>query len=364
VSEALDVHAAALAAIPKLVGRRLLDLLAAKAPAEAWQAVVEGRGHDEPAIAALMAREAEAVDLEQLAAEYATAAVSVVAIGQPGYPAALAADHQAPAVLFHRGSLGALDGPRVAIIGTRRCTHYGRQVATNLGRALAEAGVIVVSGLALGVDGAAHTGALAAWSTPVVGVVGSGLDVVYPPRHARLWTNVGVQGALLSEAPLGAAPEPWRFPLRNRIIAALADAVVVVESHIAGGSNHTVAAAIDRSVPVMAVPGPITSSASAGTNRLLAEGCPPVNDVDDILVAIGLAGRPEKSRVATDHRPLPDAAGAAVLAAVGWSPSNLEAVTLRCGLAPAAVAVALNRLEAGGWIRCTEGWWERLASPQ
>ncbi|HZN13415.1 MAG TPA: DNA-processing protein DprA [Acidimicrobiales bacterium] len=284
-----------------------------------------------------------------------------VSLGELAYPALLAEDHQAPPVLYWRGDLAVLDRPRVAIIGTRRCTHYGRQVAARLGRDLAEAGVAVVSGLALGIDGAAHTGALAAsGGAPVVGVVGSGLDVVYPRRHARLWEDVGSRGLLVSEAPPGAAPEPWRFPARNRIIAALAQAVVVVESHPAGGSNHTVAAAIDRSVPVLAVPGPITSSASAGANRLLAEGCPPVTHVDDVLVAIGL--NPIAPRRERDRRPPPDASGSAVLVAVGWSPSTLDSITIRSGLSPTDVAVALTHLEADGWVRGTAGWWERLAA--
>jgi DNA processing protein len=182
---------------------------------------------------------------------------------------------------------------------------------------------------------------------------------VYPRRHARLWADVGDRGLLLTEAPPGAAPEPWRFPARNRIIAALSQAVVVVESHPAGGSNHTVAAAIDRGVPVLAVPGPITSPASAGTNRLLVEGCPPVTDVDDVLIAIGLSvAVPRKER---DRRPPPDATGSAVLAAVGWSPSTLDSITLRSGLSAPAVAVALTHLEADRWVCCHGGWWERLA---
>jgi DNA processing protein len=167
----------------------------------------------------------------------------------------------------------------------------------------------------------------------------------------------------LSEAPLGAPPEQWRFPARNRIIAALAQAVVIVESHAAGGSNHTVAAAIDRSVPVLAVPGPVTSSASAGTNRLLVEGCHPVTHVDDVLTAIGLEAS-RRSNDAPDRRPRPGASESAVLAAVGWSPTSLDGVTLRAGLAPADVAVALHRLEATGWARCVDGWWERLAPPR
>jgi DNA processing protein len=282
--------------------------------------------------------------------------------GDTAYPRLLADDHQAPAALHYRGSLDALDAPAVAIIGTRRCTHYGRQVAAQLGRELAGAGVVVVSGLALGVDGAAHAGALAAGGAPVIGVVGSGLDVVYPRKHARLWEQVATDGLLLSEAPNGAAPEPWRFPARNRIIAALAHVVVVVESHAAGGSNHTVAAAIDRGVPVMAVPGPITSPASVGTNRLLAEGCPPVTHLDDVLVAVGLT--PRRAHKQRDGRRPPGPVESQVLAAVGWTPSSMETVSLRTGLSPADVAVALNHLEADGWTRSSDGWWERLSPPQ
>jgi DNA processing protein len=283
-------------------------------------------------------------------------------LGDADYPALLAVDHQAPPTLYYLGDLGVLDAPRVAIIGTRRCTHYGRQVATALGRDLAAAGVVVVSGLALGIDGAAHVGALNAGSSAVVGVVGSGLDVVYPRRHRELWNEVARRGLLVSEAPPGESPVAWRFPARNRIIAALADAVVVVESHPRGGSNHTVAAAIDRSVAVLAVPGPVTSPASAGTNRLLVEGCAPVLDADDVLVAVGLA--PRGPRGGRDRRPPPVANAATVLAAIGWSPASLEMLTLRSGIGPAEVAVALNQLEVDGWARCVDGWWERLAAPR
>jgi DNA processing protein len=279
--------------------------------------------------------------------------------GDAEYPKLLLHDHQAPKQLHYRGDLAALEGVAVAIIGTRRCTHYGKQVAARFGRELAEAGVVVVSGLALGIDGAAHSGALAAGGAPVIGVVGSGLDVIYPRQHARLWDAVATSGLLLSEAPVGAAPEQWRFPARNRIIAALAHAVIVVESHAAGGSNHTVAAAIDRGVPVMAVPGPITSSASAGTNRLLAEGCPPVTHVDDVLVEVGLT--PRHARKQRDRRPPPGPLESQVLAAIGWSPSTLETISLRSGLDPSQVAVALNHLESDAWARSNNGWWERLA---
>src|SRR5258705_11936294 len=163
-------------------------------------------------------------------------------------------------------------------------------MAFELGHDLAAAGVRVVWGLALGIDGAAHAGALAApGGAPPVAVVGSGPDVVYPRRHADLWRRVVDAGVLFSESPMGAAPEGWRFPLRNRIIAALADVLVVVESRHQGGSRHTVDAAADRDRTILAVPGPVRSPLSADPNELLHQGAGPARDVVDVLVALGLA---------------------------------------------------------------------------
>jgi DNA processing protein len=140
--------------------------------------------------------------------------------------------------------------------------------------------------------------------------------------------------------------------------------VIVVESHIAGGSNHTVAAAIDRSVPVLAVPGPITSSASLGANRLLVEGCAPVTHIDDVLTAIGMTPPAPSERPPRDRRPPPNATESQLLAAIGWSPTSFEQLALRCSVAPADIAVALTHLERDGWLRCADGWWERLAPPR
>ncbi|MEM9135303.1 MAG: DNA-processing protein DprA [Actinomycetota bacterium] len=198
-------------------------------------------------------------------------------------------DPEPPALLFTRGDPGLLVAPAmVAIVGTRRCSAVGRHVATELGAELAEAGVIVVSGLATGIDGCAHRGVLAAGGRPLA-VVGSGLDCVYPAANRRLWFRTADVGLLISEAPAGTHPERWRFPARNRLIAALADAVVVVESHTSGGSMHTVHEAAERGRLVMAVPGAVTNPAAAGTNQLLAEGCPPVTGAADVIDALGLS---------------------------------------------------------------------------
>ena len=352
-------YGAALAALPGVGPARLLQLLRPEPPHAAWARVCAGEARVEPHLARAWASAASAVDVSRLWQSYMNAGVSVHVLGSGGYPSVLAADHQPPAVLFSKGSLTALDRPRVAIVGTRRCTRYGRDVARSFGRDLAASGVAVVSGLAAGIDGAAHEGVLAAGggAAPPVAVVGCGHDIVYPRVHGRLWKRVATEGLLLSEAPLGARPEPWRFPARNRVIAALADLLVVVESHRAGGSMHTVEAANDRGVRILAVPGPVVSPSSQGTNRLLAEGCGPATDVDDILAAlqldtIGLASR-------ADRRLAPEGEDAAVLAALDWSPSSIDQLVARTGLRPPSVAVALAHLEAAGWAASSGGWWER-----
>ncbi|HUR18101.1 MAG TPA: DNA-protecting protein DprA [Acidimicrobiales bacterium] len=355
--------AAALAGLPYMAWDRLGAILAEAGgePREAWRHVAQGCAGD------AWARAAAAVPVEAVADAHIRAGVRVHLHHRDGYPPALAEDHEAPPVVFTLGSPSALDEhiPRAGIIGTRRCTGYGRDVARDFGRELSAAGVAVVSGLAMGIDGASHEGALEA--VPVgarpIAVVGSGLDVVYPRRHALLWRRVAESGLIISEAPLGCRPEPWRFPARNRIIAALSDVLVVVESHPAGGSLHTVRSAEERGVTVMAVPGPVRSKASAGTNRLLSEGCPPACDVDDVRVALALETAGRSGRDDPDSRPAPEETDAAVLAILGWEAVSLEEVMARSGLAPARVALALAHLEQGGWARGAAGWWERAAAP-
>jgi len=353
---------AALAGLPGMGHRRLVALLRRWPPEDAWRQVLGGRADDDPGLADLWCRAAADVDVEELWRRHLRAGVGVLAFGRPGYPAVLADDHQPPGVLFRRGDPSALDGRRVGIVGTRRCTRYGRELAHELGRDLAAAGVRVVSGLAAGVDGAAHAGALVAGAAPPIAVVGSGVDVVYPRRNAQLWADVAAAGLLLSEAPLGAAPEAWRFPVRNRVIAALSEVVVVVESHIRGGSRYTVEAAADRSRTVMAVPGSVRNPASAYTNALLADGCPPARDATDVLVALGLstAGSGAGAEAPGDQRPSPGPIESDVLDALGWEPASLEGVVLRSARSPAEVMVALAHLERDGWVTSTHGWWERV----
>jgi DNA protecting protein DprA len=265
-------------------------------------------------------------------------------------------------------------------------------VAADLGRDLASAGVVVVSGLARGIDGAAHAGALGAadgGGAPPAAVVGTGLDVVYPSSNAKLWEQVAARGVVLSESPLGTQPRPKVFPARNRIIAALSDVVVVVESHHGGGSLYTVDAAARRGVPVAAVPGSVRSRASEGTNGLLVDGCIPVRDATDVLVAISLArsgrqapapapetaslvaARGRRSAVANassvgasgerSGRAV-TAAARSVLDAVEDTPTTFETILLRTGLTIALAAETCEDLVAAGRLLAGAGWWSKGAS--
>lgn len=371
-----------LAGLPGMGPRRLLALLDAWIPSEALAratsgdasrlvlpdgaSALEGSNAEQQAKVLRWWRTAgRDVDPTAAAAAHRAAGVRVLLRDDPGYPAALAEDIEPPAVLFSRGDLAVLEGPRVAIVGTRRCTGVGAGVARELGRDLASAGAVVVSGLALGIDGAAHRGVLdVADGDGVgrpVGVVGSGLDVVYPSRHRDLWELVAGAGALLTEAPLGTRPVGWRFPARNRVIAALADCVVVVESHVAGGSLHTVAEAERRDIPVLAVPGSVRSASAAGTNQLIAEGCHPIRDAQDVLVALGLTPGGRRGP-AVDRRPPPSADGEQILAAFDWEPATLEHLAVRTGLALGRLAASVEELVAAGWVGVQGGWYERVAA--
>lgn len=388
-SDEVRAHALALAALPGANRSRLAKVLAAAGgdPVRAWRALAGPPTLDldvgsrlGPQAGRLLDRWRAVAATTDVDAGYRRARAMGIGLwlaGDEGYPPALVDDPEPPPILFHVGgdraagavgALGAGAGARtrraaVAIVGTRRATAYGLDVARDLGRDLADAGVTVVSGLALGIDGAAHEGALVAGAAgaPPVGVVGSGLDVVYPRRHRQLWRRVADAGVVLSEAPPGALPEPWRFPQRNRILAGLADVVVVVESHASGGSLSTVRAAIDRGITVMAVPGSVRSPSSTGTNRLLADGVAPVTDVGDVLVALALEGVAAAPSLVTPAAAEVD--DDPVLAAVDWTPTATEEILRRTGLSVPEAATQLTRLEVRGLVRRRGGWWERVVPP-
>lgn len=373
----------ALSALPALGPGRLLALHGAGDLVGAWAAMRAGDGHLLPALRDRLGTRPEAVsgrwaaaaslvDPAELLDRHRGAGVAVCVQGTPAYPLRLAADPEPPAVLYHRGDPDALDRPTVAIVGTRNATRIGREVAHEMGEGLAAIGVGVVSGLALGIDGAAHRGALAVRAGGAtgtddaprspgspVGVVAAGLDIAYPRRHADLHRAVIDAGLLLSEVPLGLRPDAWRFPARNRIIAGLADVVVVVESRESGGSIHTAEAALQRGVTVLATPGNVRDPASAGTNDLLAAGAHVGRDLEDILIALGLGGsaRPGRRR----QRPVPaDPADRALLDALGRGPTTVAELVERLGQPVDRLAPSLVRLEVDGWIERHDGWLQRV----
>ncbi len=359
----------ALAGLPGMGPARLAALLARWQPREAWERVRAGVAYLDaevagaarrlpPSVVSRWRQESVHFDVAAHWASYDVAGVAVVSRGDRGYPAALVDDPEPPPVLFHRGRLEALEHPRVAVVGTRRCSYAGRSTARRLGHDLAAAGVCVVSGLANGIDAEAHIGALAAEGAAPAAVVGTGLDVVYPRGSTELWHRVGAHGVVLSEYPLGTRPEAWRFPARNRIIAALADVVVVVESHASGGSLHTVESALERGRPVMAVPGPVRSPASTGTNDLLAAGSGVVRGASDVLVVLGLDAAADR-RGRREGAPAPAPPETAVLRALGWEAASIEQIAARAGEPLGAVAVELSRLEAGGQVLRDGAWFQR-----
>jgi DNA processing protein len=363
----------ALASLPDVGPARLRALLARGHPADVLDRVARGRLEADPALAAacgradptpLLARwtaAARVLDVDALWACHAGLGVAVLTPEDRRWPRAFDVDPDAPAVLFCRGDLDVLAQPAmVAVVGTRRCSRYGWDVAHALGAGLAAAGAGVVSGLAAGIDAAAHRGALDAGTAAArpLAVVGTGLDVAYPRGNRDLWEEVAAAGLLVSEAPLGTRPARWRFPARNRIIAALADAVVVVESAARGGALHTVDEAVLRDRPVLAVPGPITSPASVGTNRLLRDSALVVCDVDDVLLAVGLTPRPGRA----DASPRLDGDDGAVLEAVGHTDATLDAVAARSRLPLGRAAAALARLEAAGFLSGGGGRWARRSA--
>jgi DNA processing protein len=339
-----EAYAAALASVAGVGPASLRELLAAHAPSAAW------------------ASGQYAGDVDRIWQKHQDHEIEVLLRESPGYPARLHDDPEAPAVLFCRGDpLGLSHRATVALVGTRSPTRYGISVAAQLGAELAALDVSVVSGLALGIDAAAHEGACGTGAPPLA-VMAGGLDHPYPARNARLFERVVAQGAVVSESPAGGLTEKWRFPVRNRLLAALSDAVVVVESRHQSGTEHTVAAASSRGIPVGAVPGSIRSPTSEGPNALLADGCFPVRDVGDILVALGLVGihiHPGSGSAAGAPAAVIEANDAQLLGLLTSDPTSLERLLVLSRMELAALCGGLERLARAGVARDIGGWWER-----
>ena len=368
------IAACRLAALPFVTAHRLRVLLARDRPSTIVERLRDGDRGGDPVVDKLMAFRPSAAAGRTLAELWRDALrnrssdddlasdVDVRVWGTVDYPECLVHDPSAPAILFSRGDVAVLNGRRVAIVGTRNATEHGRGAARRFGAELSEAGVEVVSGLARGIDASAHRGLLeSGGSGRPVAVVASGLDVVYPPEHDRLWATVGERGFLCTESPPGTKPEPFRFPLRNRIIAGMSEIVLVVESRLDGGSLITVREALHRGVTVMAVPGATSTRASQGTNMLIRDGALVALDTGDVLATLGLDNRRASGRF--DPRVAPTGIDARILDLFDAEPLSLDDVATRAGESVGATlgstAVSLGRLEAGGWLICTSGWFER-----
>jgi DNA processing protein len=269
-------------------------------------------------------------------------------LGRRELPPLLAAIHDPPSRLHLRGSGDSelLARPAVAIVGARACSGYGTHVARTFARELAAAGVVVVSGLARGIDAEAHRGALEAGGVTVA-VLGCGIDRDYPAAHAQLAGRIAETGLLVSEYEPGVEPAPWRFPARNRIIAGLCLATVVVEARERSGALISADFALEEGREVFAVPGEITSALSAGTNALLRLGATPATRAADLLEALGLDAT----------APAVQATGAAaeLLALLADGAASSDELVRRTSLTSATVAAALTELELEGLVSVGDG---------
>lgn len=263
-----------------------------------------------------------------------------------GFPPLLRAVHDPPAGLFLRGVAAPelLSRPAVAIVGARACSGYGASVARSLGRDLAAAGLVVVSGLARGIDAEAHRGALEA-AGATVAVLGCGVDRDYPAAHAELARRVAEAGLVVSEYAPGVEPAPWRFPARNRIVAGLCPATVVVEARERSGALITADLALEEGREVFAVPGEITSSLSAGTNALLKLGAAPLTAAADVLASFGI----EQEEAPGESSPL-----------LELLPASADELVRRTGLGADEIARTLVELEIEGQVAVREGIYRSL----
>lgn len=304
-----------------------------------------------PKIAVQVLAEVEAVPEQRLRADLLAARCWACCRHDPVFPPGLADAADAPWALIGRGDPARLERlepeETVTIVGARRASTYGREMARELGRELAAAGLLVTSGLAFGIDACAHRGALEVDTT--VAVLGCGADLAYPASHRSLWRRICEQGLVLSELPPGTGAWRWTFPARNRIMAALAGMTVVVEAAQRSGSLITADLAADLGRDLGAVPGPVNSRASAGTNDLLAGGACLIRDGQDVLDAMLGPGVRKAERVGADL----DMRLREVLTVLERGAETSDAIAAALDLDGAEAASALATLEALGYVSCS-----------
>lgn len=271
----------------------------------------------------------------------------VLALGDEHYPQSLLETADPPSLLYAKGRVELLQAASIAIVGSRNATPQGRDTARAFARALGAAGLTIVSGLALGIDAAAHEGGLASAGSTIA-IVGTGLDVVYPARNRDLAHRIAADGVLLSEYPLGTGAIAANFPRRNRLISGMSRGVLVVEAAIRSGSLSTARFAGEQGREVFAIPGSIHSPLSRGCHALIKQGAKLVESAEDVLEELGLGARAAPDLgAATSDDPLLDA--------MGHDPCDLDTLVARSGLAVDALQVRLAELELDGVVACLPG---------
>ena len=281
-------------------------------------------------------------------------AVGVLAWNDPRFPAPLLTLSDMPPALWYRGVLTALDAPAVAIVGSRAASAVALETAARLAADLAARGIVVVSGLARGVDSAAHRGALGAGRT--IAVLGSGVDCVYPREHTALARQIAGDGLVLSEYPPGTPPLAFHFPMRNRLISGLSRAVVVIEASEQSGSLITAACALEQGREVMAVPGNVLSGRSRGAHALIRDGAKIVECADDIVEELGWAGAPAGPRSERSTRTAATTSGDPLLRLMRAGEAyDLDGLASSAGVDGVRLLPRLLDLELQGLVRRVEG---------
>lgn len=353
------VRLAMIAGVGPRLRRALLERFgtaaAALAAAPSELRALQGVG---PKLSAAIARSADEIDAAGEIEQCRRHGVGLLAAGDPDFPTQLAEIPDPPAVLYVRGQIEPRDALAVAIVGSRHATQYGLAQAERLASSLARAGLTIVSGLARGVDGAAHRGALAAGGRTIA-VLGSGVLNIYPPEHDALAAEVAAGGALVSENPLFSEPFSGAFPQRNRLISGLSLGVIVVEASTHSGALITVRHAVEQNREVFAVPGRVDSRMSHGCHRLLRDGARLVETADDVLEELGpLAARVPLPSGEVVHHPAElslNELERQVLAAIGGNTTSIDAVVSTSGLPTPQVLSTLSVLEMRRLVRRISG---------
>lgn len=339
-------------------GRRLWSLIDYfGSPGAAWEAGVKdlsgapGIGNEGPEG---LARRRSLLNPEQESDRLNSLGINFVCYTDPDYPENLREIYDPPPVIFMKGFLKSSDNLGIAVVGARKASPYGLAVAEKLAKDLAAVGVTVISGMARGIDSAAHKGALAG-DGRTIAVLGCGVDIVYPKENRRLMDEIISNGAIISEFPPGTAPEPWRFPVRNRVISGLSRGIVVVEATERSGALITADFALDQNRDVMAVPGNVVNVLSRGTHRLIKQGARLVEGAGDVLDELGVERLFPVQETENEGTLKMSGEEEVLYGLLSFEPVSLDEIIARSGLLPQKVMAALMYLELKGLVRHMPG---------